>query len=724
MRSRICFVSYGVALWLLLSPAIVSAMDLYHYSLDSLVYLSTDIVIAKISKDARGNFTATVTECLYGAIPVGQKLDTLTPFFMFFDPLNDGQRAILFLDRRPHQYDFFHQDAAKSPFAVAPSGVYLIDEYGHVHQYFQQNNPGPYVAQGYTDFVERAVPTREQDLSLPSLEDVKADIAATVKSIAPIRAILNQPATAAETSTLVKLLADRPRIPETCQVGIDAIASDISAKIRSLNDPELLLSTWHLDGGGPSTVPFVQPGGNREKDFTATRVNYLIETLSNRKKDLSLRLASLEILLELSCFHSGAQVGPSRPLPIDNEWLAPSADQIIARSKAIFDNPAEDSQLRALSLGFLDLENPHNVVDIRRVYKKTRSPELQFAIEHAFLDVSDELYQSLHPSSGPVANIIQLAPEHGCAQPPDNQITFIIRFYSTRAFNARGSVVIAGRIVLKNIKSGQSSELKNVESVGGHYGSLDGVLLFRLNQLSDIPAGVYTLGMEYAHQFNHLPSLGDVDDVPSVGHTITITITDSSSGKYLSIPTHDSIRPARAAKPKLPEPTSAQSIRRPTALPPADPGLKRVVYTITGLTFPGAGPAHTETFQFTAPSFISSSVSLTASRLDSCVNCTQSGTAVQFFPNGTLPLIVTADSVHFTDADGIVYGWEFAPGAFSRTGTYTAFDYPPYIVSDVATMIVQAVRATPETARERSIRCLFLWKCAIRVKTASRGAKP
>jgi len=66
-----------------------------------------------------------------------------TPFLMFFQPLDDRQKVILFLDRRSRQYDFFHQDAAKSPFAVPPSGVYRIDEYGHVHEYFQPNNPGP-----------------------------------------------------------------------------------------------------------------------------------------------------------------------------------------------------------------------------------------------------------------------------------------------------------------------------------------------------------------------------------------------------------------------------------------------------------------------------------------------------------------------------------------------------------------------------------------------------
>jgi hypothetical protein len=501
--------------------------------------LSTDIVVADLAKDAQGNFTATVTEALYGSLHPGEKLDALTPFLMFFQPLNDGQKVILFLDRRPRQYDFFHQDAAKSPFAVPPSGVYLIDEFGHVHEYFQQNNPGPYVAQGYMFVLEQRVPTKKEDLALPSLDDVKARIATTVKSVIPIRSFLEQPTTAADIPALTKLLTSRPRYPETCAVGsYDAIASDTVRKIRSLNDPELSLRVWHLD---PSVLsfPMVQGGGNTDRSATATRVKYLIQTFGDRKRDVSLRNASLQNLLNLSAFHSGPHSGPYTALPIDNDWLAPSANEIVTTAKAVLNNPAEDSGLRALSLQFLDLNDPTNVRDIRRVYGQTHSPELQFAIEQAFLKVSDELYESLHPPSGPVASIIQLAPEHGCAQPPDNQITFVIRFYSTRAFNARGAVVITGRIVLKNVKSGESFALKNVRSMGGHYGSLDGVLLFSLDQLSDFPAGIYTLGMEYAHQFNHLPSVGDVDDVPSVGHKITVAIADSPNGKRLSIPSAD-----------------------------------------------------------------------------------------------------------------------------------------------------------------------------------------
>jgi hypothetical protein len=700
-------------------------MDLPHYDLDSLVYLSTDIVVAAIAKDPHGNFTATVTETLHGSLHAGEKLDALTPFLMFFQPLNDGQKAILFLDRRPRQYDFFHQDAAKSTFAVAPSGVYLIDQYGHVHQYFQQNNPGPYVAQGYMFFPERTEPAEKYDLALPSLDEVKGRIAATVKSVIPIRRFLDQRTTPADVPALMKLLASRPRFPETCTVQRpDAIASDIVLKIRSLNDPELSLRLWHLDWGALS-FPVPQKSGSTDKEATAARVQFFIQTLVDRKRDASLRIASLSILLNLSSFHSGPHTGPSSPIPIDNEWLAPSAGEIVATAEAIFDNPAEDSRLRSLSLRFLDLNDLANLANIRRVYRKTHSPELQFAIEQAFLEVSDVLYQSLHPSSGPVASIIQLAPDHGCPEPPDNQMTFVIRFYSTRAFNEPGSVVSAGRILLKNIESGQSYEVKNIRSMGGHYGSLDGVLLFRLDQLSDFPAGVYTLGMEYAHQFNHLPSPGEAIDAPSVGHTVTIAITDSPDAKRLSIPPGDYEKKQHnpAAERELAEYISAQSPHTPVA-PRGDPDFK-VVYTVSGLTFPGAGPQHTETFQFTAHNFITSRISLSASQLDSCANCIPSGTSVQFFPHGTLPSIIAADTVHFTDADRSIQGWVFAPGAFSAAGIYNALNHPPYIVSDVATLTVQVIPGTSAKAwQARSIRCLYLWKCATRVTTVSRTALP
>jgi hypothetical protein len=47
------------------------SMDLTHYDVESLVYLSTDIVIATLSENEQHQFTAVVTETLYGSIQPG-----------------------------------------------------------------------------------------------------------------------------------------------------------------------------------------------------------------------------------------------------------------------------------------------------------------------------------------------------------------------------------------------------------------------------------------------------------------------------------------------------------------------------------------------------------------------------------------------------------------------------------------------------------------------------
>lgn len=114
-----------------------------------------------------------------------------------------------------------------------------------------------------------------------------------------------------------------------------------------------------------------------------------------------------------------------------------------------------------------------------------------------------------------------------------------------------------------------------------------------------------------------------------------------------------------------------------------------VVYTLTGSTNPAFGPVHTESFQFTAPGFIASYTDLFASQLPSCVACASSGIAVEFYPNGTLPIVIPVDLIRFTDANGIVYGFFFAPGAFSAPGTYITSDHLPYIESNIGTLDVQ-----------------------------------
>jgi hypothetical protein len=58
-------------------------------------------------EDPQQNFTATVTETLYGSLRPNDQLDTVTPF-LIFRAMEDCMRVVLFLDRRPRQYDFLY----------------------------------------------------------------------------------------------------------------------------------------------------------------------------------------------------------------------------------------------------------------------------------------------------------------------------------------------------------------------------------------------------------------------------------------------------------------------------------------------------------------------------------------------------------------------------------------------------------------------------------------
>jgi len=120
-----------------------------------------------------------------------------------------------------------------------------------------------------------------------------------------------------------------------------------------------------------------------------------------------------------------------------------------------------------------------------------------------------------------------------------------------------------------------------------------------------------------------------------------------------------------------------------------------VVYTLTGSTNSTLGPVHAEGFQFTAPDFITSYTGLSESELGSCTACALAGTAIEFYPSGSIDTIVPVDLIRFTDANGVVYGFFFAPDDFSATGTYTTSDYPPYIVSNVGILTVQNTSEPP-----------------------------
>ena len=143
-----------------------------------------------------------------------------------------------------------------------------------------------------------------------------------------------------------------------------------------------------------------------------------------------------------------------------------------------------------------------------------------------------------------------------------------------------------------------------------------------------------------------------------------------------------------------------------------------VTYTLTGSTNPEFGPVHAESFTFTTSSFITSYTDLNPSQFTSCVACQE----IEFYPNGTLNTVVPVDLIRFTDTNGIVYGFFFSPGAFDAPGTYTASDYPPYIVSNIGTLTVSTT-AVPEPSAAMLLMLGLIAMFGLTVFTARRTSR-
>jgi hypothetical protein len=537
MRTPSKLVGLMIALQLFFSlPA--QAMNLKSYDLTSLVYLSTDIVIATLSVDKDHKFTATVTESLYASVHPGDTLDTLTGFLSYFEPMKDGMRVVLFLDRRPKKYDFIHSDLSKSPFAIPPSGIYLIDSYGHVHTYHQMNNPGPYTASGYYGSRHQtSEPTEEQDLKFPSLDEVRQNISIALKAVAPLRALLESAPIIANAPALLSLADQTSPSTENCPIRTaSAIAEQVEQQITALNSAELLLQAHALAGDAshysagtsfinpPPNIPFTSEAEAIRKEFATSRVRFLLLTFADRKRPLTLRVAALQLLIEISSY-SHPYSGYATPLPIDGPALVPVADQLRKTSQSIFEDESENGELRALAIRFLSIDEPESQTSpeplnsIRRVYAHTLSNQVRYAVEDTFLTVSNELYDSLHSSTGPITSIILPRPVSGCMKVAPGAMVIQSEYHERKDFPERGSA--QSTIILTDAQTGKRTPIQDARLVRGFSTVSYGQSGLEISPPSELMPGTYSLGLEYTFQGKLL----------STGHTTMVNVVRSATGQ-------------------------------------------------------------------------------------------------------------------------------------------------------------------------------------------------
>lgn len=320
LRFRKLFV-FPLLAFLAFLPCPGFAALIYTYDLDSLCYMSTDVVEATLlrrhtsgQEEWKDTFTATVAASIAGQYHVGDKIGLLD--LTLYDPAASGQRCILFIARKQF---YIHLQPSE---VIAPevTDMLLIDRRHHVRRYFQWMNPGGLLAEGFSPFPPihlELVPKHKRShdahwrktvtlVSGTGPEDDSSEqsypadtkeceiIALKWAAINQLRPLLSHDPHAADVSALLDLLrhrpGDRPRYsPEFS----DSIALTICSRLADLNDPAAALDALSTQQGekagwlsGLETEPFE----------TAASLAYARSVAQDTRQPKARRAAAAEVL--------------------------------------------------------------------------------------------------------------------------------------------------------------------------------------------------------------------------------------------------------------------------------------------------------------------------------------------------------------------------------------------------------------------------------------------
>jgi hypothetical protein len=503
------FAASGFILLIALVPSQLPAMNMPVYDLDSKVYLSTDIVLVQISTDGAKHKIATVHETLLGTLPIGTRLDQIDGYLSYFAKINSGDRLILFLDSRPRKLGFLYKEFEKAPYAIVPSGVELVDPFGHVHSYWQPISPGGYFPEGYpwSAFDKPFKPLSGEDArKFPTLSEEKQKIVEAIRAVEPARTILSHESTAEDVPRLLHFVDTTSSDMSDCAIrNASAIQEDAIKHIRNRNDPDLLLHAEALASemiSQNSAEGFFQPtqdvirSNDATETFRAQRAEFLLNVLADKNRPMEIRRTALYFLLYKSAW-GDPYSGTARALPVDPPALASIASRIVDVSRSIFSDPDDDAVLRGMCLRFLDLDEPANVALAKTVYKVAKSDALRFEIEDVLLRKSDKLFLELAPPSIEAASIVSVEPGSGCAPAGQFEPMFFGHYhqhgYQSEVFRLRTDVYRS--TVLIDRRTGRVFEVKDAEYSSSSDGSGEGE--FVVEKLGGIPIGEYSIEIQF-----------------------------------------------------------------------------------------------------------------------------------------------------------------------------------------------------------------------------------
>ncbi len=200
------------------------------YNLDSLCYISTDIVEASLVRhSSAGNFaydtfTATVLDTLGGDYKVGDKID-LPYNQIVLPPQHSCSLCILFIARKDFQLDL---EDAKTTFPKVQE-VLPVDEFGRVQRYFQWNSQ-----------VSTSSPSAEDDPAEQKFPTVTEECQAIVlrwAAVDQMRPLLSHALRQEDVIHLLNVNRQRLRSRGPSPTLEDVIGEVIHARLTDLHNP-------------------------------------------------------------------------------------------------------------------------------------------------------------------------------------------------------------------------------------------------------------------------------------------------------------------------------------------------------------------------------------------------------------------------------------------------------------------------------------------------------
>lgn len=235
------------------------------YDLDTLCFMSTDVVEARLiqhhqpnQKQWDGTFTATVLSTLAGKYKAGDQINSLD--VELYNPVRAGQRCLLFIARKQFYFAYL-----QPPEAIPPqvTDMFLIDTQNRVRRYFQWSNPGGLLAEGYSISwvfpninsakpvagVEKTTNSDSRERTYPTFAEERQIVASKWAAVDKLRPLLSHEPRREDAPILLTLLRERRNHREHSVGGQaleDGIAQTICTRLADLRDPSVALDALCL----------------------------------------------------------------------------------------------------------------------------------------------------------------------------------------------------------------------------------------------------------------------------------------------------------------------------------------------------------------------------------------------------------------------------------------------------------------------------------------------